>query len=128
MVDLQIIELTSSTGKPNEESLRFIRSQAAGYWRAKKKVATRKSNTFRARELRPSTTRTESSIIELPRPISPLGAARTDPFGSYPRPVSGYENFVIDYCEYPLPSDPKSIPVTRILDHYRRLNPKCQTS
>ena len=128
MLDLQIIEVTTSTGKPDAESLRYIRSQAAGYWRARKKVAVRKSDAFRARELRPSTTRTESSSIKLPRPISPVGAARIDPFGSYPRPVSRYENFVIDYCEYPLPSDPKSIPVTRILDHYRRLNPKCQTS
>jgi hypothetical protein len=126
MIDLQIIHVTNS-GKPDAESLRCIRSQAANYWRAKKKLASRKS-TFRTRELKPSTTRTKSSSIELLRPISPVGAARTDPFGSYPRPVTAYENFIIDHCEHPLASNPGPILVTRTLDSYMRSTPKCQIS
>jgi hypothetical protein len=69
-------------------------------------LASCRRSMFHKIELRPPTTRTSSSIIELPRPISPVGAARTDPFDSYPRPVSRYENFIIDYCEGPLASDP----------------------
>jgi hypothetical protein len=34
-----------------------------------------------------------------PAPVGLLGAGRTDPFSTYPRPVSHYERLLIDYCK-----------------------------